>query len=133
MRTFDRDTFQRAAAMWDDGEFGPRWTTIRNLAASRGFLFPPNGTVHDDRDASPPSQRAIVYRALTENPAHVTAIVGRSRSWGDVVDGIIGLERRLAEDADELERDTAWARKDEPTGRQATSALKDILTRIVDS
>jgi hypothetical protein len=133
MRTFDRDTFLRAQAMWDDGDFGYRWTTIRRIAADRGFIFPPNGTVHDDRDADPPSQRAIVYGALSDNPTTTEAIVRRSRSWGEVVDGIIGLEKRLAEDADELERDTAWNRKDEPTGREATSALKSILNRIGDS
>jgi len=133
MRTFDRDTFLRATAMWDDGEYGWRWQSIRRIAASRGVIFPPNGTEHDDRDANPPSQRAIVYRALYENPSHVEVIVRRSSSWGEVVDGIIGLEKRLGEDADEADRDDAWQRKDEPTGRQAASSLKAILNRIGDS
>lgn len=133
MRTFDRDTFLRAQALWDDGSFGWRWQSIRRIAAARGFIFPPNGTRHDDRDASPPSQRAIVYRALAENPTQLEVIVRRSSSWGEVVDGIIGLERRMADETDEADRDMAWQRKNEPTGRQATSALKDILTRIGDS
>lgn len=133
MRTFDRDTFLRAQAMWDDGSFGWRWQTIRRIAAARGFIFPPNGTQHDDRDADPPSQRAIIYRALHDNPTNVEVIVRRSTSWGQVVDGIIGLERRMADEADEADRDDAWSRKDEPTGRQAASSLKAILNRIGDS
>ncbi len=119
--------------MWESGEFGWEWQGIRRIAAARGFIFPPNGTVHDDRDADPPSQRAIVYRALVDNHLAVEVIVRRSSSWGGVVDGVIGLERRLADNADELERDTAWERKDEPTGRQAASSLKAILNRIGDS
>lgn len=133
MRTFDRDTFLRAKAMWDTGRFGWRWQAIRRIAATRGFIFPPNGTVHDDRDADPPSQRAIVYRALQENPSATEAIVRRSSSWGEVVDGIIGLEKRLGVDADDLERDTEWARKDEPNRRQSMLSIRDIVARIVDS
>ena len=133
MRTFDRDTFLRATSLWESGDFGYRWQSIRRIAAARGFIFPPNGTVNDDRDASPPSQRAIVYRALMDNPTNLERIVQRSSSWGEVVDGVIGLERRLGDEADEADRDDAWSRKDEPTGRQAASSLKAILTRIGDS
>lgn len=128
MRTFDRDTFLRAQSMWEG--FGYRWQAIRRIAAARGFIFPPNGTEHDDRDANPPSQRAIIYRALVDNPTRLEVIVRRSNSWGEVVDGIIGLERRLGDEADELDRDTAWSRKDEPTHRQAVSSIADILGRI---
>ena len=133
MRTFDRDTYLRAQREWADGEFGWRWYAIRRIAADRGFILPPHGTVHDDRDADPPSQRAIIFRALEDNPTNVEGIVRRSRSWADVVDGIIGLEKRLAEDADDLARDTAWSRKDEPTGRQAAMSIRDIFQRILDS
>lgn len=133
MRTFDRETFLRANALWDTGRYGWRWQSIRRIAASRGFIFPPNGTEQDDRDADPPSQRAIVYRALYENPSRLEVIVRRSSSWGEVVDGIIGLERRMADEADELDRDTAWSRKDEPTGRQAVMSIRAIMDRIGDS
>jgi hypothetical protein len=119
--------------MWESGDYGYRWQSIRRLAAARGFIFPPNGTQHDDRDSDPPSQRAIIYRALFDNPGLVEAIVRRSSSWGQVVDGIIGLERRMADEADEADRDGAWQRKDEPTGRQAASSLKAIIDRIVQS
>ncbi len=133
MRTFDRDTYLRAQHEWDDGRFGWRWAEVRRIAASRGFILPPKGTVHDDRDADPPSQRAIIFRALEENPTAVRNIVARSSSWGEVVDRIIGLEARLATDADELMRDDAWSRKDEPTPRSSLVSLHDIIQRIADS
>lgn len=133
MRTFDRDTFLRARDLWETGDFGWRWQAVRKIAAERGYIFPPNGTIHDDRDAEPPSQRAIVFRALLDNPTYLERIVRRSSSWGEVVDGVIGMEKRLADDADDLQRDTAWERKDEPSGREATFSLKQILTRIGDS
>lgn len=131
MRTFDRATWLRSQEEWKS--FGWEWQAVRRIAAERGFILPPNGTKHDDRDADPPSQRAIIYRALVDNQTGTEAIVRRSHSWGQVVDGIIGMERRLAETADELDRDTAWSRKDEPDGRQSTSSLKAILNRIGDS
>lgn len=133
MRTFDRDTYLRAQREWDEGRFGWRWAEVRRVAASRGYILPPRGTVHDDRDADPPSQRAIIFRALEENPTVTRNIIAKSSSWGEVVDRIIGLEKRLAEDADELGRDDAWRRKDEPTGRESTMAIKAILQRIGDS
>lgn len=133
MRTFDRETFLRAQREWSEGRFGWEWEPVRRIAADRGFILPPHGTVHDDRDAENPSQRAIIYRALAENPIATEAIVRRAHSWSQVVDGIIGLEKRLAEDADELDRDITWRRKDEIGPRDATLTLKAILNRIGDS
>ncbi len=133
MRTYSRDAWLEAQALWDDGEYGYRWGTVRKLAKDRGFIYPPTGTIHDSREADNPSQRAIIYHALEDNPGNVEAIVRRSRSWSQVVDGIFGLEAQLAAGVAERERDEAWQRKDEPDGREATMTLKAIFDRIGDS
>lgn len=133
MRTFSRDTFLEAKAAWDGGSFGWQWKRIRALAAERGFLYPPSGTVHDDRESGAPSQRAIVWRALQDNPTELERIVRRSRSWSEVVDGIIGMEARLWVDVAISERDDDWQRKSDLGPREAAMTLKQIFARIQDS
>lgn len=131
MRTYDRATFLRAQASWEG--FDWEWQALRRTAAAAGIIFAPEGSKWDDRDADEPSQRAIVWRALRDNPAKLDTIVRRSRSWGQVVGGIIGMEASLREDANDRVRDDAWDRQDEATGRQATQSIAAILTRIGDS
>jgi hypothetical protein len=133
MRTYDRATFLAAREAWDTGDFGWQWQAIRRIAAERGFLYPPSGSVHDDREVESPSQRAIIWRALIDNPTRTEAIVRRSYSWSQVVDGIIGLEDRLRRELVEVERDEAWERKDEPTHKEAAMRLGAIIRRIGDS
>lgn len=130
-RTYSREDWFQAKAKWES--FGPRWAGVRRAAADRGILFPPSGTAHDDRDAAEPSQRAIVWRALEDNPTELHRIIGRSRSWNGVVAGIIGLEARLREDADWRDRDTAADKADLPTHREAAMSLAAILRRVEDS
>jgi hypothetical protein len=132
-RTYSRDAFLEARALWESGEYGWQWQRIRRMAAERGYIYPPSGTRHDDREVESPTQRAIVWRALEDNPGKVEAIVQRATSWNQVVDQIIGMEARLARDAYDAERDIEWSRKDEPDGKQATLTLKAILNRIGDS
>lgn len=130
MRTFSAVDWKAAEQAWAEGEFGWQWGTIRRIARESGILYPPSGTRHDDRDAEQPSQRAIVWRALEDNPAELAAIVRRSSSWSGVVDRIIGMEARLRTDADYAERDEAWNRQDDPTHREAVTSLAGILERI---
>lgn len=133
-RTYDRATFDAARRAWVDGKYGRGWEPIRRIAAERGFLYPPSGTPDDDRDAEAPSQRAIIWRALQDNPDALRTIVSRSKSWNDVVDRIIGLEERLRRDADERLRDVEWdAEHERPTHREAVMALGSVLGRLRDS
>lgn len=138
MRTFDRATFLAARRQWESGEYGCDWSCIRTMAAERGFIYPPTGSAHDDRDVENPSQRAVIYSALRHNPSQLEAIVRRSGSWSQVVDGIFGLEARLTREAEERERDIAWERRDEPTTRRsyrnaAPVPIRDIVHSIGDS
>lgn len=133
MRTYDRETFLAAKAAWEAGGFGWRWQGIRRIAAERGFIYPPSGSRHDDREAESPSQRAIIYRALEDNPRELERIVGRSRSWSHVVDQVIGMEERLRLELTEREQIRAWEEEGYPTERDATMSLGDIVERIAAS
>lgn len=130
MRTYSRETFLAAKAAWEDGDFGWQWQAIRRIAAERGFLYPPSGSKHDDREVESPSQRAIVWRALEDNPTSLAKIVGRSRSWGEVVDQVIGLEATLRIDLDERDRELAWEKRGDPDHRESVRSLAAILERI---
>ena len=132
-RTFSRADWEAAERAWSEGDYGWRWAHIRRIARGQGILFPPNGTILDDRDAESPSQRAIVWRALEDNPAELERIVRRSRSWSQVVDYIVGMEERLRREVGETEQDEAWHRADDPDHRQSVQALGAILERIESS
>ena len=131
MRTYDRDTWHRANATWTD--FGPEWAEVRQIAASRGMLYAPSGSPDDDRDSDEPSQRAIIWRALEDNPGELRAILRTSSSWSQVVDRIFGLETRLRLTAGEDERDAAFDRDQFPTHRESVMTLGQIIGRLEDS
>jgi hypothetical protein len=133
MRTFDRTTFLAARLAWETGEFGWQWQHYRRIAAERGYIFPPTGTRHDDREAASPSQRAIVWAAIEENPTELERIVRRCSSWSQVVDQIIGMEARLAEDAGLTESDARWEREHRPVHREAVTSIAAVLERIAAS
>jgi hypothetical protein len=133
MRTFSRATFEEARDAWSTGRFGPEWHRIRRLAADRGFIFPPAGDVHDDREAPHPSQRAIVYHALDSRPQELERIVRTSSSWSEVTDRIIVMERRLSDMANEAAYDDEWEREHRPGYHNALQSLSEIIKRIADS
>jgi hypothetical protein len=133
VKTFSRATFLEAKAAWDDGDFGWQWQHYRRLAADRGFIFPPAGTKHDDRDVDSPSQRAIIWAAIDENPTELERIIRRSWSWSQVVDQIFGLEARLVDDANESQHDAKWEKDNRPTHREAAMSLGAVLRRLADS
>lgn len=130
MRTFSRRDFEAARDAWSWGRFGPEWEPYRRAASERGFIFPPAGSPEDDRDAEEPTQRAIVYRAIADTPRTLLAIIGRSRSWTQVVAGIVQDMDARREDADLAERDAEWARAHQQLSRhEASEALAELLRR----
>ena len=128
MRTFSRDQWTEAQALWDDGHFSDEWKLFRHQAAMRGMLYPPAGTQFDSWEDDEPSQRAMLIRAIRETPTLLMAAINHSKSWGEVVAYVL---RRRDEWRDELN----YRRPEllEPTPRQATSSLKAILNRLADS
>lgn len=127
-RTYSRADWIASAEAWAD--YGSRWDGIRRIAREVGILYPPTGSAHDDRDAESPSQRAIVWRALEDNPTELAAIIRRSRSWSGVVDRIIGMEQRLRSDADYRDRDSKWEKDTAADHREAAMSLGAILARL---
>lgn len=133
MRTYSREAFLEARRAWAEGDFGSEWQFYRQLAADRGFIYPPEGTKWDSCEDEEPSQRAIVYRAIADTPRALTEIIGQSHSWHDVVRKLMADVDRRREDADLEERQVAWDHREDPTPREATLSLKQILNRIAES
>lgn len=127
-RTYSRTDVEMARAAW--AEFGDEWREPRRVAGQRGMLYPPSGTRWDSREDESPSQRAIVYAALQDRPKGTLAIIGRSRSWSQVVRAIVADESRLREGADLAERDATREREHQPTRSQAIEAIRGVLGRL---
>lgn len=130
MRTYTSTTYREATALWT--KFGPEWNWLRELSWARGFPYPPSGTKHDDREAPEPSQRAVIYRALVDQPAELRRIVLSSRSWSHVVDRIFGMEERLRREAGEVEADAAWEKRNDGP-RQAVGTIGNVFERVAES
>lgn len=125
MRTYGRAAYLRAREVWAEGEFGSEWEPYRLAAGEQGYIFPPTGSRHDDREVGQPSQRAIIHRAIEDTPAWLLTVVGQSKSWSQVVAAIIANEGGLREDADYAEVD-AEATK-ERRDPHALQPLRDLL------
>ncbi len=130
-KTYDRSTYAAARRAWAEGDFrDPRWHRVYRLAAERGYIYPPTGTVHDDRDEEQPSQRAIVYAAMCDTPTELERIMRRSASWSAVVAQLISHVERLREDADRADDDVDWDHRDLPDRDAAKKLLGSILRRL---
>ena len=125
-RAYRREDLEAAAAAWADFA-DPIWRHVRELAASRGMIFPPSGTPWDEREDPKPSQRAIVYAALVDRPRATARIVAQARTWADVV-------RRILED--EAARRARGEKLDVrldggPSKAEAAAILADLATKGV--
>jgi hypothetical protein len=130
-RTYDRKTYTAARKAWAEGDFrDTRWHAIYRLCAERGYIYPPMGSIHDDREDENPSQRAIVYAAMCDQPAELEKIMRRCSSWTQVVAQIISHVDRLREDADRAEDDDAWEKRDRPPRGAVPEAVGAILRRL---
>jgi hypothetical protein len=131
-RTYSREQFEAGREAWANFG-GPLWAKARE-ASREWTAFPPSEEGADERDASHPSQRIIIWFALDEQPGATLAIIRRSRSWHEVINGIIGNLNELRRAADwqeetaELER--RYAQQDY---REAMGHLGDLLRRVRDS
>jgi hypothetical protein len=130
MRSYDRATYSAARKAWADGDFGPEWHEVYRLAADHGYIYPPTGTKWDDVQEEA-SQRAIVYQALTDNPTELRRIMARSHSWHDVVRQVIAFRGVLRDQADLLDADAQWEKRDRPPRAAVPEATIAILRRIV--
>jgi hypothetical protein len=133
-KTYDRRTYAAARRAWAEGDFRDRrWRAVYRLAAERGYIYPPTGTVHDDRDDEQPSQRAIVYAAMCDQPVELERIMRRSSSWSAVVAQLITHVERLREDADRAQDDVDWERRGDPDPESAKKLVGSILRRAAEA
>ncbi len=130
MKTYSRDTFEKARQAWSDGEFDERWEPYRRAAGERGYLFPPTGSRHDDRDVERPSQRAVIWRAIDFSPEWLLTVVRHSSSWSQVVASIVAHDTALRDDADLDERGAEMDRAARPTRGEAMESLRSIMGRF---
>ena len=130
-RSYDRATYTAARKAWAEGDFRDRrWHAIYRLAAERCYIYPPTGTIHDDRDEEQPSQRAIVYAAMCDTPAELERIMRRSSSWSAVVAQLISHQDTLREDAGRAEDDAEWVKRGDPKRHEAAEAVRSILRHL---
>jgi hypothetical protein len=130
MRTYSRDHFLEARRLWDEGEFSDEWRDYRHAAAMRGFIYPPEGSKWDSWDEDEPTQRAVLIRAIREQPRFLMAAINLSRSWHEVIGQVIAANESAGVDVALAERRERKARMDgEATGPEAALLLRDILTR----
>lgn len=133
-RTFSKAEWDAAQLAWRDGEFSDEWREIRHHAAMRGMIYPPDGTRFDSWEDDAPSPRAMLVRAIRETPKLLLEAIGRSKSWGEVVAYVIRRRDDLRDQLARSERDDERRRAEmQPTGREAASSIKAILSRIGDS
>jgi hypothetical protein len=129
VKTYDRATYTAARTAWADGDFGPEWHELYRLAADHGYIYPPTGSKWDDVEDAP-SQRAIVYQAITDNPVELRRIMAHSHSWSDVVRQVIAFRGVLRDQADLFEADAEWEKRRDAKKAEATEVLGVILRRL---
>ncbi|HEY3414126.1 MAG TPA: hypothetical protein VGM51_13885, partial [Armatimonadota bacterium] len=96
-----------------------------------GIVYPPTGTSLDSWEADNPSQRAVLIRAIREQPGLLSTCFRGSKSWGDI---IAKLLRRRDEIREEQRAILVCQQVDEvPSHREAASSLQQIIQRIADS
>jgi len=124
--TYTLEQIEEAKAAWLD--FSDEWAPWRQMAANGpGIIYPPSGTKWDQWDDARPSQRALLVRAIRETPDLLRwAIRGAEPSWSSVL-------ARLLAGRDEMREQIEEPEPEGPTPREATYAIKKILTIIGDS
>lgn len=130
-RTFSKETWNAAQQAWSEGGYGREWRDVRHAAAMKGMAHPPEGSAEDPWEATKPSQRAIVYRALDETPVLLMSCIRRSSTWSEVIAKLIQRRDQWREEL--RERDIRQPADDAPTHGEAAMTIKQILNRIGES
>ena len=134
MKTFGRETWETAQAAWTAGGFSPEWRDLRHVMALNGAIFPPAGTALDSWDDDPPSQRAIIIRAIRDTPTLLRRCAIGCPSWSVLVVRLMRAVNEWREEAAASEAEATRRRRDErPTNRDSLMSLASIIRRIGDS
>lgn len=128
-RTFTALQVKESRAAWDAGDFSTEWREWRHLAAMQaGIIAPPIGTKWDSWGDPEPSERAVLIRAIREQPAELRRILTTERvgAWSNVIALLVRGRDRRAEDIERAGRDDDRDRAGEITTRQAADTLRRI-------
>ena len=128
-----RERWDAAQAAWATGEYSTEWREWRHLAATKaGIVEAPLGTKWDNWGDDDPSERAILIRAIREDPSRLQAAILAPgvHSWAAVIAVMLRGRDERAEVIERDGRDEERRRANEPTPKQATYALREIMDII---
>lgn len=132
MRTFSRSDWEAAQASWEG--FSPEWRELRHLMAMQGVVFAPAGTEWDSWEDDSPSQRAMLIRAIREQPTLLMGCARGAKSWADLIGRLLDKRDDWREEVAEREAEAFRQRMAElPASRTAPQSLASILRRVADS
>ncbi len=132
MKTFSRESWEEAQASWSG--FSDEWRDTRHAMAMRGVIFAPSGTEFDSWEDDSPSQRAMLIRAIREQPTLLRRCILRARSWSDVIASLMTARDDWRAEQRERELEAARRRVEEnPSPRSAPQSIASILLRVADS
>lgn len=133
-RTFSRDDWNAAQASWSG--FSDEWRDLRHRMAMQGCIFAPSGTEFDSWEDDSPSQRAMLIRAIREQPTLLGRCVPGAKSWQQLLERLLALRDDWRDEIAEREAEAVRQRLlDEPdsTRRSAPQSIASILRRVADS
>jgi hypothetical protein len=129
-RTFSRSDWEAAQASW--AGFSPEWRDLRHAMALQGCIFAPSGTEWDSWEDDSPSQRAMLIRAVREQPALLARCVPGARSWQQLLERLLARRDDWREELAAREADAARQRAAEDAGRRAGASDAQSLASIIE-
>lgn len=131
-RTYSRADWEAAQASW--AGFSPEWRELRHVMALNGCIFAPAGTELDSWEADSPSQRAMLIRAIREQPSLLMRCARGARSWQQLVERLVAERDDWRAEVAEREAEAFRERAAERSlDRGAMRAVADVLATIADS
>ena len=132
VRTYSRADWDAAQASWHG--FSPEWRDLRHAMAMQGVIFAPSGTEWDSWEDDSPSQRAMLIRAIREQPTLLMGCARGAHSWQKLLERLLERRDDWREEIAEREAEAARVRLAErPVSRTAPQSLASILKRVADS
>ena len=130
MRTYTRAAWDEAQELWRTGDFSDEWKPWRHEAAMAGIVYPPEGTKWDSWEDDPPSDRAMLVRAIRETPALLHRCIPGARSWAEVAVRLIRARDEWRADLVIRER---WDDREDAGHIESAASLANVIRRIEDS
>lgn len=131
-RTFSRADWDAAQRSWDG--FSPEWRELRHVMALNGCIFAPSGTEWDSWEDDSPSQRAMLIRAVREQPSLLMRCARGAKSWQRLIERLLAERDDWRAEVAEREAEALRERAAERVAdRRAMARVADVLATIQDS